>query len=147
LAVGEDAVNANEKFAAINQAYEVLGDEIKRKRYEFVLANGETTYDDARDWTLIDYKVGNPLKPSAEARAAQDAQREEFEAELKRRIATRDKIDDISLYLIAVVLITAVLMFAGSFLYKRWSSQQVQSILVDFCCHFNVHVNFDFIAA
>jgi cell division protein FtsL len=96
---------------------------------------------------LIDYKVGNPLKPSAEARAAQDAQREEFEAELKRRIATRDKIDDISLYLIAVVLITAVLMFAGSFLYKRWSSQQVQSILVDFCCHFNVHVNFDFIAA
>ncbi len=34
---GDDAHDATAKFARINTAYEVLGDEIRRKRYEYAL--------------------------------------------------------------------------------------------------------------
>ena len=54
------------QFARINTAYEVLGDEIRRKRYEYALLHEKRddtdqsalfAYDEHRDWAVVDYKV------------------------------------------------------------------------------------------
>lgn len=127
LASGDDAHNANEKFAAINTAYEVLGDERARKRYEYIVEHERTlVYDEQRDWTLIDYKVGNPLTPNAEARAAQQAQRAEFEAELKRRVAVRDAWDSFAIQLICVAALAVAVVWFALTAYKRHAKAKAE---------------------
>src|SRR5256885_1591382 len=49
----EERQNANDKMREVNQAFEVLGDEEKRKRYDL----GETNFSTARDTESFDEYV------------------------------------------------------------------------------------------
>jgi curved DNA-binding protein CbpA len=60
FATAEEKKNAESSFIEVAKAYEVLSDpRVKKKRYDYALHQfGELEYQEGRDWTLIDQKLG-----------------------------------------------------------------------------------------
>ena len=102
---------AADDFMALTHAYDVLTDDTKRQRYNYLLQHGELEYDDARDYSSVDAALHGDSGPPRNATAEREAAERKAHREQEELVADqRALVISLSVAAVAAVLPCVALM-------------------------------------